>query len=68
MFTAVHSYKNIKSWLERWILQQNSAFPFPVEQFLAKKQILILEHPPHLPDSVLCVFFTFKKEMNMYYP
>jgi hypothetical protein len=62
MFTALQSYQYIKSWLERWILQQNSASPFPVEWFLAKKQILILEHPAYLPDLVLCAFFTFQKK------
>jgi hypothetical protein len=36
-----------------------------VKQFLAEKQIAVLEHPPYLPDLAPCDFFIFPKAKSV---
>ena len=40
-----------------WILHQNNALS--VKQFLANKNITVLEHPPYSPDLAPCNFYLF---------
>ena len=47
-----------------WILHHNNApahAALSVRQFLATKQVTILDHPPYSPDLALCDYFLFPK-------
>ena len=47
-----------------WILHHNNApahAALSVRQFLATKQVTILDHPPYSPDLAPCDYFLFPK-------
>ena len=51
-------------WRNGWILHQDNApahNALSVKQFLANKNIPVLEHPPYSPDLAPCDFFLFPK-------
>jgi hypothetical protein len=51
-------------WKNGFILHQDNApahTALSVKQFLAEKQIAVLEHPPHSPNLAPCDFFLFPK-------
>ena len=51
-------------WRNRWILHQDNApahNAHSVKQFLANKNINVLQHPPKLPKPVPCDFYLFPK-------
>jgi hypothetical protein len=51
-------------WPDAWIFHHDNTTahdPFPVREFLAKKSILKLDHPPYSPDLVLCDVWLFQK-------
>jgi transposase len=51
-------------WKNDFILHQDNApahTALSVKQFLAEKQIAMLEHPPYSPDPAPCDFFLFPK-------
>jgi histone-lysine N-methyltransferase SETMAR len=60
---AVHR-KRPELWPDAWILHHDNApahDALTVHEFLAKKSILILDHPPYSPDLALCNFWLFPK-------
>jgi hypothetical protein len=51
-------------WPDAWILHHDSATAhdtLTVQEFLAKKSILKLDHPPYSPDLAPCDFWLFPK-------
>lgn len=51
-------------WKNGWILHQDNApahNALSVKQFLANKNIPVLDHPPYSPDLAPCDFFLFPK-------
>jgi hypothetical protein len=51
-------------WPDAWILHHDNALAhdmLAVREFLAKKSIMKLDHPPHLPDLAPCNFWLFPK-------
>jgi hypothetical protein len=49
-------------WLDAWILYHDSALAheaLAVREFLAKKSITKLDHPPYSPDLAPCDFWLF---------
>jgi histone-lysine N-methyltransferase SETMAR len=51
-------------WPDAWILHHNNALAqdaLTVREFLAKKSIMKLDHPPYLPDLAPCDFWLFPK-------
>jgi len=56
--------KRPESWRNGWILHQDNAlahYALSVKQFLANKNITVLEHPPYSPDLAPCNFYLFPK-------
>ena len=56
--------KRPELWKNGWILHQDNAPAhnvLSVKQFLASKNITVLEHPPYSPDLAPCDFFLFPK-------
>jgi transposase len=56
--------KRPELWKNGFILHQDNAparTALSVKQFLAEKQIAVLEHPPYSPDLAPCDFFLFPK-------
>lgn len=56
--------KRPELWKNGWILHQDNApahNALSVKQFLASKNITVLEHPPYSPDLAPCDFFLFPK-------
>jgi len=56
--------KQPELWRNGWILHQDNApahNALSVKQFLANKNITVLEHPPYSPDLDPCDFFLFPK-------
>jgi len=56
--------KRPELWRNRWILHQDNApahNALSVKQFLANKNITVLEHPPYSPDLAPCDFCLFPK-------
>ena len=57
--------KRRELWVSNtWILHHNNApahAALSVRQFLATKQVTILDHPPYLPDLAPCDYFLFLK-------
>jgi len=56
--------KRPELWRNGWILHQDNApahNALSVKQFLANKNITVLEHPPYSPDLALCDFCLFPK-------
>jgi len=56
--------KRPELWRNRWILHQdnNPAHnALSVKQFLANKNITVLEHPPYSPDLAPCDFYLIPK-------
>lgn len=56
--------KRLQLWRNGWILHQDNALAnkaLSVKQFLASKNITILEHLPYSPDLAPCDFFLFPK-------
>jgi histone-lysine N-methyltransferase SETMAR len=56
--------KRPELWKNGFILHQDNApahTALSVKQFLAEKQIAVLQHPPYSPDLALCDFFLFPK-------
>jgi len=56
--------KRPELWRKGWILQQDNApahKALSVKQFLANKNISVLEHPTYSPDPVPCDFYFFPK-------
>jgi len=48
---------------EDWVLHHNNApthTALSIREFLAKKNIPILPHPPYSPDLALCDFYLFR--------
>jgi hypothetical protein len=51
-------------WPDAWILHHDNApghDALAVWEFLVKKSIMKLDHPPYLPDLALCNFWLFPK-------
>jgi histone-lysine N-methyltransferase SETMAR len=51
-------------WQNGWILHQDNEpahNALSVKQFLANKNITVMEHPPHSPDLASCDFYLFPK-------
>jgi hypothetical protein len=51
-------------WPDAWILHNDNASAHDaliVQEFLAKKSILKLDHPPYSPDLAPCDFWPFPK-------
>jgi histone-lysine N-methyltransferase SETMAR len=51
-------------WPDDWILHHGNALAhdeLAVREFLAKKSIMKLDHPPYLPDLAPCDFWLFPK-------
>ena len=49
---------------ENWFLYHDNApvhTALSIQQFLAKKQVTTLRHPPYSPDLAPCDFFLFQK-------
>jgi hypothetical protein len=49
---------------DAWILHNDNALvhnALAVREFLAKKSIMKLDHPPYLPDLASCDFWLFSK-------
>ena len=67
VLTKLHEHvrkKRPELWRNRWILHQDNApaqNALPVKQFLATKNITVLEHPPYSPDLAPCNFYLFPK-------
>jgi len=56
--------KRPELWRNGWILHQDNApahNEFSVKQFLANKNITVLEQPPYSPDLAPCDFYLFPK-------
>jgi transposase len=56
--------KRPELWKNGFILHQDNApahTALSVKQFVAEKQIAVLEHPPYSPDLAPCDFFLFRK-------
>jgi [histone H3]-lysine36 N-dimethyltransferase SETMAR len=56
--------KRPKLWQNGWILHQDNApahNALSVKQFLANKNITVMEHPPYSPDLAPCDFYLFPK-------
>ena len=56
--------KRPELWRNGWILDQDNApahNALSVKQFLANKNITVLEHPPYSPDLAPCDFYLFPK-------
>jgi transposase len=56
--------KRPELWKNSFILHQDNApahTALSVKQFLAEKQIAVLEYPPYSPDLAPCDFFLFPK-------
>jgi len=56
--------KQPELWKNGWILHQDNApahNALSVKQFLANKNITVLEHPPYIPDLTPCNFILFPK-------
>jgi len=56
--------KRLELWRNGWILHQHNApahNALTVKQFLANKNITVLQHPPHSPDLAPCDFYLFPK-------
>jgi len=56
--------KRPELWRNGWILHQDNApahNALTVKQFLANKNITVLEHPPYSPDVAPCDFYLFPK-------
>jgi len=56
--------KRLELWRNGWILHQDNApahNALSVKQFLANKNIIVLEHPPYSPDLAPCDFCLFPK-------
>ena len=56
--------KRLELWRNGWILHQDNApahNALSVKQFLATKNITVLEHPPDSPDLTPCDFCLFPK-------
>jgi hypothetical protein len=50
-------------WPHTWILHHDSALAcdtLAVQEFLAKKSIMKLDHPPYSPDLALCIWLFWK--------
>jgi histone-lysine N-methyltransferase SETMAR len=51
-------------WPDAWILHHDNALAhdaLAVREFLAKKSIMKLDHPPYSPDLAPCDFWLFPK-------
>jgi hypothetical protein len=51
-------------WPDAWILHNDNALAhdvLAVREFLVKKSIMKLDHPPYLPDLALCEFWLYPK-------
>jgi hypothetical protein len=60
---AVH-WRRPELWPDAWILHRDNALAhdmLAVREFLAKKSIMKLDHPPYLPDLTPCDFWLFPK-------
>jgi hypothetical protein len=60
---AVHQ-RRPELWPDAWILHHDNAPAhdvLTVQEFLAKKSIMKLDHPPYLPDSAPYDFWLFPK-------
>jgi len=56
--------KRPELWRNGWILHQDNVpahNALSVKQFLANKNITVLEHPPYSPDLTPCNFYLFPK-------
>jgi len=56
--------KRLELWRNGWILHQDNApahNALSVKQFLANKNVTVLEHPPYSPDLTPCDFYLFPK-------
>ena len=56
--------KQLELWRNGWILHQDNTpahNALSVKQFLANKNITVLEHPPYSPDLAPCDFCPFPK-------
>jgi len=56
--------KRPELWRNGWILHQDNTpahNALSVKQFLANKNISVLEHPPYSPDLASCDFYLFPK-------
>ena len=56
--------KRLELWRNGWILHQDNAPAHNAlsgKQFLANKNITVLEHPPYSPDLTPCDFYLFPK-------
>jgi len=59
--------KRLELWRNGWILHQDNApahRALSVKQFLANKNITVLEHPHYSPDLALCDSYLFPKKRN----
>jgi histone-lysine N-methyltransferase SETMAR len=60
--------KRPELWRNGWILHQDNVpahNALSVKQFLANKNITVLEHPPYSPDLAPCNFYLFPKIKSM---
>jgi hypothetical protein len=56
--------RTLEIWPDAWILHHSSALAhdvLTVREFLAKKSIMKLDHPPYYPDLAPCDFWLFPK-------
>jgi len=56
--------KRLELWRNGWILHQDNVpahNALSAKQFLANKNITVLEHPPYLSDLAPCDFYLFPK-------
>ena len=62
LFCSVHEKRRELGQDKLWLLHYNNApahNALSIRQFLAKKNITVLEQPLYSPDLALCVFFSF---------
>jgi histone-lysine N-methyltransferase SETMAR len=64
LLTRLFIMRRPELWPDTWILHHDNASAhdtLAVQEFLAKKSILKLDHPPYSPDLALCNFWLFPK-------
>jgi histone-lysine N-methyltransferase SETMAR len=60
----IDSRRRPELWPDDWIMHHDNALPhdaLAVWEFLAKKSIMKLDHPPYSPDLDPCDFWLFPK-------
>jgi len=71
VLTKLHErvrWKQLELWRNGWILHQDNApahNTLSVKQFLANKNITVLEHPPYSPHLAPCKFYLFPEIKSM---